>query len=56
LLGALVAALPLKPLAAAWGGFPAQDIRLALREVALVRKLPEWHRQLKHLLDPPKAR
>ena len=39
-----------------WGGFPAQDIRLALREVALVRKLPEWHRQLKHLLDPPKAR
>ncbi len=38
-----------------WGGFPAQDIRLALREVALVRKLPEWHRQLKHLLEPPKA-
>ena len=39
-----------------WGGFPAQDLRHALREIALIRKLPEWHRQLKHLLDPPKAR
>ena len=38
-----------------WGGAPAQDLRLALREMALVRKLPEWHRQLKHLLDPPTA-
>jgi UDP-3-O-[3-hydroxymyristoyl] glucosamine N-acyltransferase len=38
-----------------WAGMPAQDLRHALREIALVRKLPEWHRQLKHLLDPPKA-
>ncbi|MFN5496825.1 MAG: UDP-3-O-(3-hydroxymyristoyl)glucosamine N-acyltransferase [bacterium] len=38
-----------------WAGAPAQDIRLALREIALIRKLPEWHRQLKHLLEPPKA-
>jgi UDP-3-O-[3-hydroxymyristoyl] glucosamine N-acyltransferase len=43
------------PDGATWGGFPAQDLRHALREVALVRKLPEWHRQLKHLLDLPKA-
>ena len=39
-----------------WGGFPAQELRSALREVALIRKLPEWHRQLKHLLETPKAR
>jgi UDP-3-O-[3-hydroxymyristoyl] glucosamine N-acyltransferase len=38
-----------------WGGFPAQDIRMALREIALIRKLPEWHRQLKHFLEAPKA-
>ncbi|MFM2164280.1 MAG: UDP-3-O-(3-hydroxymyristoyl)glucosamine N-acyltransferase [Planctomycetota bacterium] len=38
-----------------WGGFPAQDFRLTLREMALIRKLPEWHRQLKHLLEAPKT-
>ena len=38
-----------------WAGAPAQDLRLTLREIALVRRLPEWHRQLKHLLEPPKA-
>ncbi|MEY4119019.1 MAG: UDP-3-O-acylglucosamine N-acyltransferase [Planctomycetota bacterium] len=43
------------PDGATWGGFPAQDIRMALREVALIRKLPEWHRQLKHLLEAPKT-
>ena len=43
------------PEGATWGGFPAQELRNALREIALVRKLPEWHRQLRHLLDPPKA-
>ena len=43
------------PDGATWGGFPAQDIRMALREVALIRKLPEWHRQLKHLLAAPKT-
>jgi UDP-3-O-[3-hydroxymyristoyl] glucosamine N-acyltransferase len=44
------------PDGATWGGFPAQEFRNALREIALVRKLPEWHRQLRHLLEPPKAR
>lgn len=43
------------PDGATWGGFPAQDFRMALREVALIRKLPEWHRQLKHFLEPPKT-
>ena len=38
-----------------WGGFPAQDFRLTVREMALIRKLPEWHRQLKHLLEAPKT-
>jgi hypothetical protein len=27
-----------------------------LREIALIRKLPEWHRQLKHFLEAPKDR
>jgi len=44
------------PAGETWGGFPAQELRSALREVALIRKLPEWHRQLKHLLETPKAR
>jgi UDP-3-O-[3-hydroxymyristoyl] glucosamine N-acyltransferase len=35
-----------------WGGAPAQELRIALREMALVRKLPEWHRLLKHLIEP----
>lgn len=43
------------PDGATWGGFPAQDIQTALREMALIRKLPEWHRQLKHFLEAPKA-
>jgi UDP-3-O-[3-hydroxymyristoyl] glucosamine N-acyltransferase len=38
-----------------WGGFPAQEFRSALREIALIRKLPEWHRQLKHLLETPRT-
>ena len=38
-----------------WGGMPAQEFRAALREIALVRKLPEWHRQLKHFLEAPKS-
>lgn len=42
------------PDGATWGGFPAQELRNALREIALVRKLPEWHRQLKHFLEAPK--
>jgi UDP-3-O-[3-hydroxymyristoyl] glucosamine N-acyltransferase len=43
------------PDGATWGGFPAQELRHALREIALIRKLPEWHRLLKHLLETPKA-
>lgn len=38
-----------------WGGYPAREFKDALREMALVRKLPEWHRQLRHLLDQTKA-
>jgi len=38
-----------------WGGIPAQEFRSALREIALIRKLPEWHRQLKHFLEAPKS-
>ncbi len=44
------------PDGATWGGIPAQDLRHALREIALIRKLPEWHRQLKHFLEAPKDR
>jgi UDP-3-O-[3-hydroxymyristoyl] glucosamine N-acyltransferase len=43
------------PDGATWGGIPAQEIRAALREMALIRKLPEWHRQLKHFLEAPKT-
>ncbi|MFM1824394.1 MAG: UDP-3-O-acylglucosamine N-acyltransferase [Planctomycetota bacterium] len=43
------------PDGATWGGFPAQELKHALREIALIRKLPEWHRLLKHLLEAPKA-
>lgn len=44
------------PDGATWGGFPAQELRNALREIALIRKLPEWHRLLNPLLDQTKAR
>jgi UDP-3-O-[3-hydroxymyristoyl] glucosamine N-acyltransferase len=30
------------PAGETWGGYPAQDIRLALREVAAIRKLVDW--------------
>ncbi len=43
------------PEGATWGGAPAQDLRAALREYAVIRKLPEWHRRLSHLIDPPNA-
>ncbi len=38
-----------------WGGFPAQNFQQALREMAIIRKLPEWQRQLTQLLGPQKA-
>jgi UDP-3-O-[3-hydroxymyristoyl] glucosamine N-acyltransferase len=40
------------PDGATWGGAPATELRSFLREIALIRKLPEWHRQFRHLLDP----
>lgn len=43
------------PEGATWGGAPAQDLRATLREFAVIRKLPEWHRRLSHLIDPPTA-
>jgi len=39
------------PDGATWGGTPAQDARLALRELSAIRKLPEWSRRLKQLLE-----
>jgi len=43
------------PDGATWGGAPAQELRATLREYAVIRKLPEWHRKLSHLIDPPTA-
>jgi UDP-3-O-[3-hydroxymyristoyl] glucosamine N-acyltransferase len=34
-----------------WGGYPAQDLRLALREVVAVRKLVDWTKQIRKLID-----
>ena len=39
------------PAGATWGGYPAQDIRAELRLVAAVRKLPEWSRKLRRLIE-----
>lgn len=35
-----------------WAGFPAQDIRVAMKELAVLRRLPGWSKRLKELLDP----
>ena len=35
-----------------WAGFPAQEMRAALKEYAVLRKLPGWSKRLKELLDP----
>ncbi len=43
------------PDGATWGGSPAQEQKAALREMALIRKLPQWHQMFKHLLEAPKA-
>jgi UDP-3-O-[3-hydroxymyristoyl] glucosamine N-acyltransferase len=37
--------------AATWGGVPAQDIRAELRVVAAIRKLPEWSRKFRRLIE-----
>lgn len=39
------------PDGATWGGVPAQDVRMALRELSAIRRLPEWSRRLRHLLE-----
>lgn len=39
------------PPGASWGGYPAQDFRAELRAVAAVRKLPEWSRKLRRLIE-----
>lgn len=39
------------PDGATWGGLPAQDARAALRELSAVRRLPDWSRRLKQMLD-----
>jgi len=35
-----------------WAGFPAHDIRQAMKEFAVIRKLPDWSKKLKELLEP----
>ena len=35
-----------------WAGFPAKEIRQALKEQAVIRRLPEWSRKLRDLCDP----
>ena len=35
-----------------WAGFPAKEIRHALKEQAVIRKLPEWSRRLRELCEP----
>ncbi len=39
------------PAGETWGGYPAQDLRLALREVAAIRKLVDWTKQIRKLID-----
>lgn len=39
------------PDGATWGGSPAQEVRIELRQQAAVRKLPELARRLRHLLE-----
>lgn len=36
-----------------WAGFPAQEIRTAMKEQAVLRRLPGWSKRLKELLDSP---
>ncbi len=35
-----------------WAGFPAQEMRAAMKEYAVLRRLPGWSKRLKELLDP----
>lgn len=41
------------PAGAAWGGIPAHDLRSELRVIAAIRKLPEWSRKFRKLLEDP---
>ncbi len=41
------------PDGATWGGMPAQDVRAELRVIAAIRRLPEWSRRLRHLIEDP---
>ncbi|MBU6364459.1 MAG: UDP-3-O-(3-hydroxymyristoyl)glucosamine N-acyltransferase [Acidobacteria bacterium] len=41
------------PEGATWGGMPAQDVRAELRVIAAIRRLPEWSRRLRHLVEDP---
>jgi UDP-3-O-[3-hydroxymyristoyl] glucosamine N-acyltransferase len=41
------------PDGATWGGFSAQDLRAELRVMAATRKLPEWSRKLRRLIEDP---
>ncbi|MDB4775743.1 UDP-3-O-(3-hydroxymyristoyl)glucosamine N-acyltransferase [bacterium] len=35
-----------------WAGMPAKEARIAMKEQAVIRRLPEWSKRLKELLDP----
>jgi len=39
------------PAGATWGGIPAQDVRAELRVIAAIRKLPEWSRKFRRLIE-----
>jgi UDP-3-O-[3-hydroxymyristoyl] glucosamine N-acyltransferase len=39
------------PDGATWGGMPAQDARSELRVIAAIRRLPEWSRRLRQLIE-----
>lgn len=40
------------PAGETWGGFPAKEIRHALKEMAIIRKLPDWSKRLRELCEP----
>lgn len=41
------------PAGETWAGFPAKDIRQAMKEFAVIRKLPDWSKKLRELLETP---
>jgi len=46
-LAAYAAVMSDVPPGVVWGGYPAQDWKAALREIATVRKLPDFIKQMR---------